>query len=173
MTREGGAIGFVIRLLLGGALISGGLLYAAQALQKAPASREPVAEKIGPALSTRQAAQAARPAPPAVPEATVPAAPSGPAPAAERSPQDGAPALAGASVVPPAPAVQSQNPAPADTFGVIADDASPDTAADARAATRSAGKGQRGAQGCTQYKSYNPQTQTYRSFDGKIKDCRP
>ncbi len=31
----------------------------------------------------------------------------------------------------------------------------------------------RGAAGCQNYKSYDPATQTYRSFDGKTRECKP
>jgi hypothetical protein len=31
----------------------------------------------------------------------------------------------------------------------------------------------RGAAGCTRYKTYNPQTQTYRGYDGIVRPCRP
>jgi hypothetical protein len=179
MRGEGGAISFAIRLLLGGALISGGLLYAAQSLQKPPASKEPVTEKIGPALTTRQAPQPVRPPSPA-PEPTVAAPPAGPAPAAQAAPQARYSTSFAADPAPAAPAAQSQNPAPAaapspDDFGVMADEAQPDPgiAQGEPKPQRAAGRGQRGAAGCTQFKSYNPATQTYRSFDGKIKECHP
>lgn len=176
MTGEGGAIGFMIRLLLGGALISGGLLYAAQALQNPAATREPVAEKIGPALTTRPAPvrapvepTVAAVAPPAL-ASEPPAARVGnsyqadPGPAA--TPLSASPAGAARS---PSAQPQADVEATADTFGVLSEDGAP--AAESKPARASRAK--KGSAGCTQYKSYNPATQTYRAFDGTIKDCKP
>lgn len=188
---EGGAFSFVIRLLLGGALISGLLLYAAQSLQKGPApAKEATTEKIGPTLSTRQAAPPPKPAAPAPVQAlATPAA--GPDPAAQpMTAPSGASALVPApgpatgtgrvsnsygtdpAPAPPAsPVVTQPTTAQADSYGVVADE----TAGDVKptpAAGRPA-KTKPGQAGCQNYKSYNPATQTYRSFDGKIRDCKP
>lgn len=179
MTAEGRAVGFLVRLLLGGAVISGTLLYASQTLQKAPATdKEAAVERIGPTLSQPKPIAAAAPlearpqpvppppapvAPPAAAPAPIPDPPAVQAPApVEPTP----PAMVRAARPPPAPAPVDQ---PASTASTTED---PATDAPVDLKPRAAGR-QRGAAGCTGYKSYNPATQTYRSYDGKIRECRP
>jgi cytoskeletal protein RodZ len=177
MTREGSAIGFVVRVLLGGALISGLLLYASQALQKGPSEPQQAgpAEKIGPAMSQPRAPVVA-----ATPQKVEPVRPPVVAqqqPAALPAPVPSAPALQPVSVpAAPVAAVAAPTPAPVVPRVTQAERVSldPEIAVDEpqpEATPRPAR--QRGSAGCTSYKSYNPATQTYRSYDGKIKDCRP
>lgn len=179
MTAEGGAVGFLVRLLLGGALISGALLYASQALQKAPVTdKEAAVEKIGPTLSQPKPLAAAPPLVAKTQPVLPPPAPVAP-PAAVPAPIPDQPAVQALAPVEPTPRAMvrapSTPPAPAPVDQPLStasatDDPGIDAPADPkpRAAAR-----QRGAAGCTSYKSYNPATQTYRSFDGKIRECHP
>jgi hypothetical protein len=177
MTREGSALGFVVRLLLGGALISGALLYASQALQRSPSDAQQAApaEKIGPAMS-----QPRNPVVAVTPQKVEPsrapvAAQTQPQPAAVPAPVPQAPALQAITPPPaaapaPAEATAPRTPVTAEPVGldteVMVDEPQPDP-------PRGRPARQRGAAGCTGFKSYNPATQTYRSYDGKVRDCRP
>jgi hypothetical protein len=183
MTREGSALGFVVRLLLGGALISGALLYASQALQRSPSDVQQAApaEKIGPAMSQpRTPVVAATPQKVEPSRAPVAAQPQPqPPPAAVPAPVPQAPALealapppaaAPAPVPVPAEAAAPRTPVATEPVGldteIMVDEPQPDP-------PRGRPARQRGAAGCTGFKSYNPATQTYRSYDGKVRDCRP
>lgn len=176
MTRDGSALGFAVRVLLGGALISGLLLYASQALQKSPNQTQQAAttEKIGPAMSqVRAPAVAAVPQkaePSRLPDAAQPQPAAVPAPVPQApalQPLSSAPAPVAAVAAPPSSAAPRATPA--EPVSLDAEIAVDEPQAEAKPRTAR----QRGSAGCTSYKSYNPSTQTYRSFDGKIKDCRP
>jgi hypothetical protein len=68
---------------------------------------------------------------------------------------------------PPAVAARSApTPEPAPVMAT----AEPSTAAELQ--TGVAPSGGRGSLGCANYKSYNPQTKTYRGFDGVVKECK-
>ncbi len=62
---------------------------------------------------------------------------------------------------------------------VVGDDGRPDPStmtpaglpAGASPATTPSTRAPRGALGCTQYRSYDPRTGTYRGFDGKVREC--
>jgi hypothetical protein len=167
MAADVNPFGVVLRLALGGAVITGALLFAAQALHKQEVAKpEAKVEKIGPTMSvqpkppsptvqaievpTLPPVQSVAPAPPAAASVvSVPAAPAllpaAPSPQASQTAPRAAPQVQAAAQETLSPAGDSETP---------------------RARTRS------GASGCTNYKTYNPQTQTYRGFDGKTYDCR-
>jgi hypothetical protein len=181
MTAEGGAVGFLVRLLLGGALISGALLYASQALQKAPApDKGSVSEKIGPTLSQPKPLASAAPSsakPQAAPLPPAPQAAPAVPPAAVPAPVPEQSAVQALVPADPTPRALVRAPSPAPTpvepqlsTASATDDPGIDAPADPK--PRGAAR-QRGSAGCTSYKSYNAATQTYRSFDGKIRECHP
>ena len=65
---------------------------------------------------------------------------------------------------PAAPATTSLQPAARPALGL-------DEPPQAGAAAPAAARPPRGAQGCTQYRTYDPRTGTYRGFDGKVREC--
>jgi hypothetical protein len=85
------------------------------------------------------------------------------------------PALDVSRTRPTAAATASLDPAARPALGI---DETPPAAASAPTAGPSgassatpAGRPQRGAQGCTQYRTYDARTGTYRGFDGKVREC--
>ncbi len=109
------------------------------------------------------------PTPTTVPKAAAPAtAPEADAPVR--------PAVAPASPPVPAPAEPRQN---ADSALPGADVPAGDQTATVDQVEGDAAPAQpgdrfpRGSAGCTRYKTYNPETQTYRAYDGTIRPCRP
>lgn len=143
-------IGGLLAIILGLAVIAGGLLYAAVAVDRVPVPEASAGGKIGPTLTVREAMPRPAPAPPASAAEPAQNTPPAEAPIVLTSPLGVAPIIAdpGPPLLTPAPA-------------------SPATGANA--APRQAS----GSRGCTGYRSYNPQTGTYRAFDGTIRECRP
>jgi len=106
------------------------------------------------------------PAPATVPKIAPPAA----VPKIDTRAPTGAPAPVSAAP-PPAPPQPQAAPSPevpadeqAATAGPTEGDAAP-----IRPGTRFP----KGSAGCSGYKTYNPQTQTYRGYDGIVRPCRP
>ena len=165
-------IGLVLRVLVGGAVISGGLLFAAQALHRPDAPKESKVEKIGPTMSNLPK-PAATPTVQAIEVPTLPpvqnVAPAKPG-AASVVAAPAAPALIPQPLSSQPSAAAARAPAPAPAPQPVALDAPP-SPIDGDNPTRPA-KSRSGAAGCTNYKTYNAQTQTYRGFDGKTYDCR-
>ncbi len=75
-----------------------------------------------------------------------------------------APAQESARTRPAATATMALEPAARPALGL-------DEPQQAGAATPAAARPARGAQGCTQYRTYDPRTGTYRGFDGKVREC--
>lgn len=167
-------IGLVLRVLVGGAVISGGLLFAAQALHRPEAGKEVKVEKIGPTMTNLPAKAPATPTVQAIEVPTLPpvqsVAPAPKPPAVSVIASPAAPALIPQGAAPQnvAPAVRAPSPVPAPQ--AVALD-SPAIAAEGDSVAKPA-RPRSGAAGCTSYKTYNAQTQTYRGFDGKTYDCR-
>jgi BA14K-like protein len=95
-------------------------------------------------------------APAAVPKIDPPAGAAAPAASPAPAPQDPQPGAAPGAAAP----VDEQTATVDPTEG----DAVPGTAG-----TRFP----RGSAGCTRYKTYDPETQTYRGYDGIVRPCRP
>jgi hypothetical protein len=194
-----GAATRLLMLFAGCAALAGLLLYSAKLMpQKADKPTSEV-EKIGP--SAGRAPNPATPSVAIV--ATVPktqaaAAPFVPAPATAQpaatvvlAPTQSVPAPAFAPALPqpdgradpPADdAAPTQRARTRSVIEVQPNDEEPASAAVAPAPTRQAQtdaprpartRSERGSAGCTSYKTYNADTQTYRAFDGRVKPCRP
>jgi outer membrane biosynthesis protein TonB len=110
-----------------------------------------------PAAAPKNDTRAATAAPTTIPEAAPPSPPAQPQTQATPRPEPA-----------PSPQAAPSPEMPADeetaTVGTTEDEAAP-----ARPETRFP----RGSAGCTRYKTYNPQTQTYRGYDGIVRPCRP
>lgn len=174
-----------------------------EAASSVPAAADPAPVTAAPLSPVRDVttgltvdrAEGAVPHVPAGPSTTAPALAIAPAPAEPEAPSNAAadavrepqaPSAAEAvdtAVAPadePLPSFADADPSPVggpssgDVTGSLADpvDASPqsDTAVAIPAAGR---KWPKGAANCTSYRTYNPDTQTYRGFDGKVRSCRP
>lgn len=127
----------------------------------APAPTTPV-EKIGPSSTMPEVGKrrdlTERPNTPSIPRTVAPP----PEPAAAPPPAPPTP------TEPDPPATL----APDDPPGGEATTAAPATD-DAPAAAQPEGRFPKGSLGCTRYKTYDAQTQTYRGFDGVVRPCRP
>ncbi|WP_460448312.1 BA14K family protein [Alsobacter sp. SYSU BS001988] len=151
---------------------------------------------VGPSPLVSPAPQAASPAAPAKPADAARPQPQAPAPAAVSAADFAASLPPKFSAPLPAPGADSAStqPAPARAARAPAQDqgeaAAPSPSADAaKAEARKAGdkvasvapartrpaflSGGAGQAGCTRYKSYDPATQTYRSYDGVTRECKP
>lgn len=151
---------------------------------------------VGPSPLVSPAPQAASPAAPAKPADAARPQPQAPAPAAVSAADFAASLPPKFSAPLPAPGANSAStqPAPARAARAPAQDqgeaAAPSPSADAaKAEARKAGdkvasvapartrpaflSGGAGQAGCTRYKSYDPATQTYRSYDGVTRECKP
>lgn len=166
-------IGLILRVLVGGAVISGGLLFAAQALHRPEAAKEAKVEKIGPTMSNLPVKTLSGPTVQAIEVPSLPpvvsVAPAQRPSAASVVPAPAAPALIQPSVSPTvSPPAAARAPAPPTQSVALDTPAAPVEGDGVAKPARS----RPGAAGCTSYRTYNAQTQTYRGFDGKTYDCR-
>jgi hypothetical protein len=141
-------------LFAGTLLIGGGLFVASHSLSIRPSAELSPPEKIGPTFSAKPSVAA-----------FASTSTDQPAVGEVRQPILIEPSAASAkTTAPPSPSTAVVAPVP-DASVALTDPGVSD-----RQAAKPVRTG-RGSAGCTQYRTYDPQSQTYRGFDGKIYPC--